>query len=524
MKKWYTKALMSILFGSAIAACSDMNDLHDKYLEGGETIYLAKFDSVSLHPGRERLMIEYWLSDPKAKKCEIKWNLGESSTVVDISQSEGDTPNVLYLSELKEGSTSFDFVVYTEDMKYPSLKMNYTTTIYGDKYQSTLMNATAVSPEYNMPDKEFVFKWSSNYEGVVAYKLKYVTRTGETKNLRLEPTDEKTVVLADFPEDGSFEYSTVYCPTTLTIDEFETPTHTRTFDIGGDAAYELKASMQANASLGSDWSVINDYMKSLGWEYTEHPNNADGKDHEGVSHCKVVNDKTLGQYVFQFDIHAKAKSDKTIDILDGDRGELIDRQRNEMKTQTKADCYHMNGNWDEWQTLEWKFKIPKGFRPTKDFTHIHQLKAQEGNNGSPIITITPRADDAKSKNARIQVIHTGESSSRGTIIDNLPIKDFEDQWIQVTTKMHYTHNGYFYIKMVRISDGKVLVDKAFYDMDMWRKDAINIRSKFGIYRSFGTTIDSKKTFPTNGIKDEKLYLGDFKIYEKKTNTDPQPHE
>lgn len=51
----------------------------------------------------------------------------------------------------------------------------------------------------------------------------------------------------------------------------------------------------------------------------------------------------------------------------------------------------MNGNWDEWQRLEWKFRIPKDFRPSTSFCHIHQLKAQEGNNGSPLITITPAA-------------------------------------------------------------------------------------------------------------------------------------
>ncbi len=38
--------LMFVLSGVAIVACSDMNDLHDKYLQQGETIYSAKFDSV----------------------------------------------------------------------------------------------------------------------------------------------------------------------------------------------------------------------------------------------------------------------------------------------------------------------------------------------------------------------------------------------------------------------------------------------------------------------------------------------
>ena len=185
----------------------------------------------------------------------------------------------------------------------------------------------------------------------------------------------------------------------------------------------------------------------------------------------------------------------------------------------------MNGNWDEWQRLEWKFKIPKGFRPSSSFTHIHQLKAQEGNSGSPLITITPRAN-SNGSNSRVQVIHTGDTNdtSLKTIIDNLPLEDFEDEWIQVTTVMHYTHNGYFYIKMERISDGKVLAEEEFTDIDMWRKGARDIRNKFGIYRSFGRDMTSPDDRPDNGIKDESLYLADFKVYETNTNSSPEVHD
>lgn len=39
---------------SALCACSDMNSLHDKYLADGETIYLARFDSVKIYPGKRK--------------------------------------------------------------------------------------------------------------------------------------------------------------------------------------------------------------------------------------------------------------------------------------------------------------------------------------------------------------------------------------------------------------------------------------------------------------------------------------
>ncbi len=283
--------------------------------------------------------------------------------------------------------------------------------------------------------------------------------------------------------------------------------------------FVLQGSMQATSDLvGKDFNEIHKYMRTKGWDYSEHPNSSEDDHFNGI-HCEVVYDSSISQHVFKFTNHANAE------VLDGDRGKLEDRQRNEMKSQTSSAWYKLNGNWDEWQKLEWKFRIPKGYQPSTSFCHIHQLKAQEGNNSSPVITITLRSN-SNGSNRRVQVIHTGDNSSttKGTIIDNLPLEDFEDQWIQVTTQMHYTHSGTFKIKMERISDGKVLVEKSFTDIDMWRRAAISIRNKFGIYRSFGRKMESKEDRPTNGIKDETLQLADFKAYERNTNPNPQSHD
>lgn len=283
--------------------------------------------------------------------------------------------------------------------------------------------------------------------------------------------------------------------------------------------FVLQSTMQATQDLvGKDHNAINQYMHTLGWDYTENPNSSELDDKDGI-HCVVEYDNDLKQYVYKFSIHANSV------VLDGDRGKIVDRQRNEMKSQTSSQWYKMNGNWDEWQRVSWKFRIPKGFQPSSSFCHIHQLKAQEGNNGAPLITITPRSNSDGS-NCRVQVIHTGDvsASTKGTIIDNLPLSDFEDQWIQVETEMHYTHHGFFKIKLTRISDGKVIVDKSFNDIDLWRKGATNIRNKFGIYRSYGSSMTDKNDRPTNGIKDETLKLGDFKVYEADTNPNPQPHD
>lgn len=282
----------------------------------------------------------------------------------------------------------------------------------------------------------------------------------------------------------------------------------------------FQGGMQADASLRNrDFNAIHEYMRSLGWDYSEHPNISKHDHYQGI-HCEVIFDRTLQQYVFNFINHANTE------VLDSDRGRLLsDRQRNEMKSQTNYNWHKLNGNWNEWQRLEWKFRISKDFRPSTSFCHLHQLKAQEGNNGAPLITISTRCDK-DGNNKRVQIIHTGDNkkSSKGVIIDNLPLSDFEEEWIQVETEMHYTHHGVFRIKLTRISDGKILVNQSFSDIDLWRKGATNIRNKFGIYRSLGRKMKSSSDRPDNGIKDENLQLADFKVYEAFTNFNPQPHD
>ena len=103
-----------------------------------------------------------------------------------------------------------------------------------------------------------------------------------------------------------------------------------------------------------------DFMKKKGFNYSEHPNSSE-KDHKDGKHAEIVFDEILRQHVFKFSLHANDN------VIDGDRGKILDRQRNEMKTQTGSAWFHMNGNWDEWQRLEWKFKIPKTSSPPAVF-------------------------------------------------------------------------------------------------------------------------------------------------------------
>ena len=294
----------------------------------------------------------------------------------------------------------------------------------------------------------------------------------------------------------------------------------------GCKGYTRTSAMEADASIvGKLYSDINTYMRRFGFDYTEHPNctGGFGGDIAGV-HGAVDLDPYFNRYVFRFDIHIDP-------VIDGDRcgSDTVDRQRNEMKSRTDNSTWaKVQGNWDEWQILEWKFKLPKGFQPTSNFCHIHQIKAQDGpNNGSPVITITPRASSSGA-NKRIQIIHSvdGADTGKGTIVDNIPLSDFEDEWVQVREEVHYTHDGFYSAKITRISDGKVLIDFKDDNIDMWRIGSSYIRSKFGIYRSLaGGRLNRDPVGQSPLLKNESIWITDFRVYEKNSNPNPGlPHE
>jgi hypothetical protein len=293
----------------------------------------------------------------------------------------------------------------------------------------------------------------------------------------------------------------------------------------GCRGYLRTTALEAVASLdGASDEDINAYMRRFGFDYTENPNCTGGYGaHPDGVHGDADLDGILGRYVFRFDIHIDP-------VIDGDRcsSTTVDRQRNEMKSITNNSTWaKVQGNWDEWQILEWKFRLPAGLQPTQNFFHIHQIKAQDGpNNGSPVITITPRSASSGT-NKRIQIIHSvdGASTGKGTIVDNVPLSEFEDEWVQVREEIHYTHDGYYALTITRISDGKVLIDFKDEHIDMWRIGSSYIRSKFGLYRSLaGGRLDRVPVGQSPLLKNESIWLTDFRVYEKNSNPSPGvPH-
>ncbi len=240
------------------------------------------------------------------------------------------------------------------------------------------------------------------------------------------------------------------------------------------------------------------YMNVRGY-YQECPDSSGIHAKSHVKHITQVWDDSLARYVYRFDIH--------IDI-DDDRGkpEITDRQRNEIKTYA-ASPENMVAAEGQTHTYTWKFQIPKGFKATSKFCHLHQLKGYGGDDiGNPLITFVARLRSGKQY---LELTHYGPNGASAVKLESALLDQFEGEWVMVEEKATYLHEGKYEVKIVRMRDDKTLLYYKTNNIDIWRDGATAIRPKWGIYRSFGAGGSIK-----DQMRDESLLFTDFTIKEE----------
>ena len=209
-------------------------------------------------------------------------------------------------------------------------------------------------------------------------------------------------------------------------------------------------------------------------------------------HISEIYDDVLKKNVFVFTIHTSPDNDRC--------NGATDRQRNEIKTYGPSPD-SLKATLDETVTYHWKFMLPVGFQPSPSFTHIHQIKAGDGDDGSPIITITPRYGNPD----KLEIIHT--AGSTGTTLGKVKVVDlaaFKGVWVEVTEKIKYATHGTYQVSINRISDGATLLSYTNNNIDTWRSGTTFCRPKWGIYRSL-----NNKSY----LRDEQVRFADFCIAE-----------
>ena len=215
----------------------------------------------------------------------------------------------------------------------------------------------------------------------------------------------------------------------------------------------------------------------------------------GNRHIAEVFDADLFRNVFEFYSHA---------LLDNEPVDptLTDRQRVEIKTYA-ASPDNLKGTVGENIIYKWSFKLPVGFQPSSNFTHIHQIKAVDGDDSNPLFTLTPRLGTPN----KLELIYV-ENSTSGTnkvcIVELLP---FLGNWVDAEERIKVGSNGIYSIILKKHSNGAVLMSYTNTNIATIRPDNTFIRPKWGIYRSI---------LDIGNLRDEAVRFSGFSIQEVAT--------
>ena len=213
-------------------------------------------------------------------------------------------------------------------------------------------------------------------------------------------------------------------------------------------------------------------------------------------HITEVYDDDLKKYVFEFYLHVTNTPPDNEPV----KGKT-DRQRVEIKS-FEPSPDNLKGTTGETVQYKWRFKISKGFKPTKDFTHIHQIKAVDGDAGNPLFTLTLRKITNGSN--QLEIIYVKDKASKMIKYQTVNMSLFEGTWVEATETIKVGLKGTYAITIKKVTDETVLMNYSNSNIQTIRADNSFIRPKWGMYRSLKDIAN---------MKDETMRFSDFSIKE-----------
>lgn len=248
MKKINMAGSLLLLLIVFISACSDMNDLHDTYLRDGEIIYIGRVDSIKSFGGQERALIQYWITDPRAKSLHIFWNQGRDSIVVPVPTHDPSDALEVMIGDgngvISEGDHTI-FIYSHDDRGHRSIVFESLISVYGDRYQASLTNRPVSSVELN-EDKNLVVTWEGSISSdEIGILMSYFDNNDDPVELFISSeTLADPVVFDDIDVSKPISYRTVFIPGQFAIDSFYT-----------EVAESIKVTLIENVALNKNVTV-----------------------------------------------------------------------------------------------------------------------------------------------------------------------------------------------------------------------------------------------------------------------------
>lgn len=219
-------AVLGIVALIVIPGCETMEDTYSQFSKVGETLYIAKADSIKVRGGNYRIELSWLLlSDPKINSYKVYWNNRRDSITNSVVKTEGvDTVRVM-LDNMREDVHNFD--IYTFDKHgNSSVRASTVGRVYGDNYKGALLNRTYKS--LTRKGTYVIVQWSASDNTVLHVDLNYLNSENLLVNKRIPRATEKDTLFL-FPTGGTFNFRTAFLPEPAALDTFFTSERSVTF-------------------------------------------------------------------------------------------------------------------------------------------------------------------------------------------------------------------------------------------------------------------------------------------------------
>ncbi|MCY4779230.1 DUF4998 domain-containing protein [Sphingobacterium sp. UT-1RO-CII-1] len=220
-------AIVSLSF---LLSCSKMNDVHEVYMKDGEIIYVGRVDSAHAFPGKNRMLINYWMSDPRVKQLIVYWNSKKDSIIVDVPKHAVKDSVEFYIGSkekpIEQGSYTLEFYS-TDGGKSRSIAYEIPVNIYGEDFTETLLNRLIKESTFDHHNSDLLIQFYAAFAKTeVAVELNYTDKenvqvTSLFKTEEIESANNK-VVLKNVKTAAPISYRTLYLPESKSIDTFYT--------------------------------------------------------------------------------------------------------------------------------------------------------------------------------------------------------------------------------------------------------------------------------------------------------------
>lgn len=183
--------------------CSDMNDIHQHYIDREKALYLGMTDSLVALSGEGRVKLKWYVNaDPKIEQTVIYWNMRQDSVVKTFVRVEkGIQADSIIIDDLPEGTYSFE--LFNKNARGDrSLYSTVQAISYGENYRATLKNRTVTAMKILAYDKErqasdIEITWGPHIYGILGMKVSYKKRSSGEDTVVFVRADESSTVLPD---------------------------------------------------------------------------------------------------------------------------------------------------------------------------------------------------------------------------------------------------------------------------------------------------------------------------------------